>query len=136
MILEKHYLSKNKGEKYQENILFFGNRYEKKDGLYCELFKKIQNEKNENFPFELITAFSRDQEKKEYVQHSILKNSQKVYELLFLKNGYFLISGNSKDMPKDVLNTLKNVIKMEGNFNDDETDKYFKKLEDLNRIQV
>ncbi|XP_022121118.2 NADPH-dependent diflavin oxidoreductase 1 isoform X2 [Pieris rapae] len=78
--------------------LFFGCRYRDRD-FHCrdELQMWQKNDK-----ISLYCAFSRDQEDKIYVQHKIIENKDKLHNLLINQGAYVYISGNSKNMPKNV----------------------------------
>ena len=59
--------------------------------------------------FEIITAFSRDQKDKVYVQHRLRENAEKVNKLLEQK-AYFYVCGDAANMARDVNDVLSDVI--------------------------
>jgi NADPH-ferrihemoprotein reductase len=82
--------------------LFFGSRNEKsvfetiniQDNLYADEFAELLNKvKKEglNIDLRVITAFSRDSDKKVYVQHRLAENGNAVWD--HLQTGYFYICG-------------------------------------------
>ena len=50
----------------------------------------------------VLTAFSRDQEDKVYVQHVMDSNRQLLRQLVHEQQGIFFVAGNSKFMPSQV----------------------------------
>lgn len=91
-------------KKEYENYLFLGCRFEKKD--FC--YKKEINKYQENKQLWYCLACSRDQEEKIYVQHNLVKYKELLKHLS--KNAYFYICGSSKNMPKQVLKALEEII--------------------------
>ena len=59
--------------------------------------------------FEIVTAFSRDQEKKIYVQHRIKEHAEAVNKLLEQK-AYFYVCGDAARMARDVSEALCEII--------------------------
>lgn len=55
----------------------------------------------------LITAFSREQEDKVYVQHRIKENAKLLREQIIEQGGCFFVAGNSKNMPAAVKESLE-----------------------------
>lgn len=110
-------------------ILFFGCRYEHKDFLYQEEWEALKGAKILD---KLHTAFSRDSEKKVYVQHRLQEQAQEIKELL-LQDGMVFIAGSAKQMPQQVRETLGNII---SKFVTSEVESYLKKMESTGRLQV
>ncbi|KAH9577211.1 Flavodoxin/nitric oxide synthase [Trypanosoma melophagium] len=88
-------------------LLFFGCRYEKKDYLYHDDWVKLSRDRLKQM--KVIPAFSRDGEKKFYVQHQLGQHARRVAKLLD-EGAYIYICGNSTTMPKDVASTLENIV--------------------------
>ncbi|XP_041368250.1 NADPH-dependent diflavin oxidoreductase 1-like [Gigantopelta aegis] len=114
------------------NVLFFGCRNCNKD-FYCE--DEWRELENENL-VTLFTAFSRDQEDKVYVQHIMKDNGALIWKLLSQDEAWFYIAGNAKRMPDDVRESLKEVIKREGEQTEDESERFLIHLEQNRRYQV
>jgi len=77
-------------------VLFFGCRGKSRDFYFENEWEKC----SQKFKgFQLITAFSRDQEDKIYVQHKMLSEEFLIKEILYLSQGNFYIAGNAKQMP-------------------------------------
>lgn len=70
--------------------LIFGSRHKNGDWLYEEEWDKY---KEAGILTNIITAFSRDQKEKIYVQHRIDQNPDMVYDYLYKNNGYFYLCG-------------------------------------------
>lgn len=94
-----------------ENWLFFGDRHAKSDFLYRE---EIEQYFNSGLLSRLNTAFSRDQNKKVYVQHHMHENSAVLFEWIDQKQAIVYICGNKRTMGKDVKRTLEEIISREG----------------------
>ncbi|WP_185854604.1 diflavin oxidoreductase [Blattabacterium cuenoti] len=89
-----------------KNWLFFGDQHFSSDFLYQ---KEIQNWKKNGVLHRVSLAFSRDQEKKIYVQNKIWENRKEFFA--WIENGaYVYICGQKKPMSIDVENTLFRVI--------------------------
>jgi len=88
-------------QKEKKNWLFFGERHEKSDFYYQD---ELENWQQGGF-LQLTCAFSRDQEKKLYVQHRLLERGK---ELLFWleQGGLFFVCGEAKNMAKGVEHAL------------------------------
>eukprot|EP00667_Euglena_gracilis_P008152 EG_transcript_8239 len=84
------------------NVLFFGCRYKRKDFLY----DAEMTERSKDGKLTLHTAFSRDQQQKVYVQHQIVENGKEVSNLIFNKEAWVFIAGNAKNMPSDVQDAI------------------------------
>ena len=55
---------------------------------------------------EMVTAFSRDQEDKVYVQHRMEQKANLLTELVVDQGASFFVAGNSKNMPTAVREAL------------------------------
>lgn len=113
------------------NILYFGCRNKDKDFFCKDEWTKLVNKGL----LDLITAFSRDQEDKIYVQHRISENKLMLWDVLE-KGGWFFVAGNAKRMPDDVKDAIKQVIMECGNNTEDEAEIYIRKLEHCRRYQA
>ncbi|SBS83949.1 NADPH-cytochrome p450 reductase, putative (CPR), partial [Plasmodium malariae] len=91
-------------KKRAQRILFFGCRKKEIDFLYEQEFMDAQKNKHID---EAYFAFSRDQEKKIYVQDLILEKKELIWSLI-QKGAYIYVCGNS-NMTKDVNKTINNL---------------------------
>jgi sulfite reductase (NADPH) flavoprotein alpha-component len=89
-----------------DNWLFFGEQRSVSDYLYKDQFEGMEKD---GFLTRLSTAFSRDQQKKVYVQDRMREHSQDLYE--WLESGaYFYVCGDATRMAKDVETALLDII--------------------------
>jgi sulfite reductase alpha subunit-like flavoprotein len=86
-------------------LLFFGCRRRDQDYLYGFELEKWAEEGQ----IELFTAFSRETEKKIYVQHRLVENGSRVWQLLEA-GAVFYVCGDGAHMAGDVETALKRVI--------------------------
>ena len=106
------------------NWLFFGDQCRQYDFLYGEEFVAWQES---GFLTRMDLAFSRDQEKKIYVQDRMLENSRELFA--WLQDGaHFYVCGDAKRMAKDVETALLTCIAKEGAMSSEEAKSY---LEDM-----
>jgi sulfite reductase alpha subunit-like flavoprotein len=91
---------------FMDNTLFFGCRYSKRDYFFQEDWREYQERGGLN----LITAFSRDQERKVYVQHRMREHSQHLFDLIAEKDAVILVAGTSNKMPEAVREALVSII--------------------------
>ncbi len=103
--------------------LFFGERTRKYDFLYEDYLVELENQNQ----LKLTTAFSRDQDSKEYVQHKILENAEELWN--WISNGsYLYVCGDASKMAKDVEATLLTIIEQYGKLSEVEARAYLKHL--------
>lgn len=93
-----------------KNWLFFGDQHRATDFLYGEELEKMHRD---GFLTRLDLAFSRDQERKIYVQNRMLENSKELYGWLE-EGAHFYVCGDAQRMAKDVHQTLLDIIAREG----------------------
>lgn len=72
-----------------ETVLFFGCRNKSEDFIYED---ELQNYVESKTLSNMYVAFSRDQEKKVYVQHIMNDNKQMIWEVLE-KGGHIYVCG-------------------------------------------
>jgi len=92
------------------NWLIFGEQHRATDFLYGEEFLEMQRKGKLH---RLDVAFSRDQERKVYVQHRLLENAKELWSWL-QAGAYFYVCGDAHRMAKDVHQTLIEIAKNEG----------------------
>ena len=88
--------------KDQRRVLFFGCRNKEADFFFEKEWEKAG--------VEVVTAFSRDQEDKVYVQHRMEQHAPLLAELVVDQNASFYVAGNSKNMPTAVRQALVSAI--------------------------
>ncbi len=118
-IQERKYL-----ESDGKNWLFFGAQTKKNDFIYKD---KILNFFKDNILNNLDTAFSRDQDKKVYVQDKIYERSIEFFQ--WLENGAIVyVCGDAQKMAKDVEATIKKIVEKELKCDERKASEYFQTL--------
>jgi len=79
-------------------------------------------------------AFSRDTDKKIYVQHRMLEKSKELYQWL-QEGAHVYVCGDEKKMAHDVHATLAAIIEREGGFSPDEAAEYLTRMQQQKRYQ-
>lgn len=108
-----------------DTVLFFGCRREDEDFIYKEEFEKAVKD---GVLTKLVTAFSRAQEHKVYVQHMIEKESKMIWDYIDSKNGSIYVCGGTQ-MGKDVQVALEAIIAQEKSVTSDEAKAYIEALQ-------
>lgn len=107
-----------------KNWLFFGDQRGSIDFLYeAELSDLLRR----GVLTHLDTAFSRDQDRKVYVQHRILERGPELFR--WLQDGaYVYVCGDAKCMASDVDRALRAVVRDHGRLGDDSARSYLADL--------
>ncbi|EDO07289.1 flavodoxin domain containing protein [Babesia bovis T2Bo] len=84
------------------DLAFFGYRNRKVDQLYVSNFKLL------NLWCDVHILYSRGSKQKVYVQDGVAKYPHRVLNILM--NGTVIVTGRSNPMPKEVMQTLKNIL--------------------------
>jgi sulfite reductase (NADPH) flavoprotein alpha-component len=107
-----------------KNWLFFGDRSQKTDYLYENEWESYQNDGILN---DLDLAWSRDQEKKVYVQHKMLEKKAQLWS--WLQDGaIFYVCGDASRMAKDVDQALRTIAQDEGTMSEEDASAWVKNL--------
>lgn len=107
-----------------ENWLFFGDRRFRSDFLYQSEWLKWRRE---GLLTRLDVAFSRDQEEKRYVQHSLQEQGAEVWA--WLQRGASLyVCGDADKMAPDVHQALLTIARHEGGLNPEQAEDYLRQL--------
>jgi sulfite reductase (NADPH) flavoprotein alpha-component len=113
------------------NWLFFGNPNFNTDFLYqTELQKYLKS----GLLTQLDVAFSRDQQKKIYVQDRLRQNAEQVWQWLE-QGACFYVCGDMSRMAKEVELVLLQIIEQQGNKTQDQAKDYLKQLKQQARYQ-
>lgn len=113
------------------NWLFFGNPNFNTDFLYqTELQKYLKS----GLLTQLDVAFSRDQQKKIYVQDRLRQNAEQVWQWLE-QGACFYVCGDMSRMAKEVELALLQIIEQQGNKTQDQAKDYLKQLKQQARYQ-
>jgi NADPH-ferrihemoprotein reductase len=128
---EKAYLLKTGGENtYGEMTLYFGCKGNNWDNLYKE---ELAQHQSEGVLQNYYTAFSREQEKKVYVQDLIQKNREEMNKLLFEQGGVLYICG-SMAMGKSVIGKVADLAASYYNIDSNEAQIKVEELEKNKKI--
>ena len=106
------------------NWLFFGDQRSRFDFLYEE---ELTDLKARGVLTRLDTAFSRDQDRKVYVQDRIVENGKELYSWL-QEGAHFFVCGDAKRMAADVDRALRQVVKAHGGMAEDAASAYVARL--------
>ena len=107
-----------------KNWLFFGDRSQKTDYLYENEWESYHNDGLLN---DLDLAWSRDQEKKVYVQHKMLEKKGQLWR--WLQDGaIFYVCGDASRMAKDVDQALRTIAQEEGAMSEEDAGAWVKSL--------
>ncbi|QDV27787.1 sulfite reductase subunit alpha [Aureliella helgolandensis] len=112
-----------------KNWLFFGDQCQATDYLYQAELAAYQAS---GLLSRLDTAFSRDQERKVYVQDKMREQAAEVWSWLEA-GGYFFVCGDASRMAVDVEKTLLEIIQSEGGMDAVAAKAYLKRLSDDKR---
>ncbi|PWQ96157.1 diflavin oxidoreductase [Leucothrix arctica] len=114
-----------------KNWLFFGDQHEAQDFLYRD---EIAAWQDSGLLTETSLAWSRDTDKKVYVQTHILEQGEQFYE--WLESGaYIYICGDASRMAADVDKAIRQVIAEHGGLDEAAVEAYMNKLGDEHRYQ-
>ncbi len=111
------------------NWLFFGDRSAKTDFLYREELEAMQADGHLT---SLDLAFSRDQERKIYVQDRMLEHAATFWAWL-QQGASVYVCGDAKRMAKDVDQMLETIVAEEGRLAPDAVTDYMTELKDQHR---
>lgn len=102
-------------------ILFFGCRYSDRDFLFK---KEIYDHLNNGLIRKLFVSFSRESDKKIYVQDNIVKYGSEIVKKILNENAVVYVCGNAKAMTGDVKNAIVASITKHGNFENKDAEEY------------
>ncbi|GAA5507165.1 sulfite reductase subunit alpha [Novipirellula caenicola] len=103
-----------------KNWLLFGDQHQAYDFLYEE---QLQDYVQSGRLQRLDTAFSRDGDKKVYVQDRMRENGAELFQWL-CDGAHFYVCGDASRMAADVDRTLKQIVAEHGNMSQEEADQY------------
>ncbi|MFP5226387.1 MAG: sulfite reductase flavoprotein subunit alpha [Acidobacteriota bacterium] len=113
------------------NWLFFGERSAATDFLYREELEAMRADGHLTY---LDTAFSRDQDRKVYVQDLMMQNARQLWT--WIDEGAFLyVCGDAERMAKDVDRTLRAIAGQIGGMHGDAALEYIETLRSERRYQ-
>jgi sulfite reductase alpha subunit-like flavoprotein len=104
-------------------ILLFGGRSKNADFLFSHEWT------NPDLALKVLTAFSRDQKEKIYVQDVVVEESQLVYQMLKQQGGTVIVCGSSGKMPTSVRKAIVEVFCDRGRVATEEAEEWLKAME-------
>ena len=119
-------------EKAGKSWLFFGNRNFETEFLYQTEWQQLLKS---GALTKMDVAFSRDKEKKEYVQDRLLEHSAEIYQWLE-EGAHFYVCGDMKNMAGDVQNTLLHIVETQGAMSADDARDYLNHLQKEKKMQL
>ncbi|KAK6335803.1 NAPDH-dependent diflavin reductase [Orbilia blumenaviensis] len=122
------------GLKPAKTLLFFGCRGVATDYYFGEEWEQLVNMFGTEV-FDVKTAFSRDQERKRYVQHLIKEEKEEVWRLVGLLGGVVYVCGSSGRMPQAVREALIEVFTEVGGKSRDDAEAYLLGMEGEGRYR-
>ena len=114
-----------------KNWLFFGDQKRDTDFLYDEL---LMGWEKSGLLTRLDLAFSRDQERKIYVQDRMMENAAELWAWLEA-GAHFYVCGDASRMAKDVDAALHKIVEIAGGRSAEEAKAYVAKLKSDKRYQ-
>ncbi len=125
------FLQERKTTPGTRNWLFFGDQKSDHDFLYRE---ELEGYLKEGTLTRLSTAFSRDQDRKVYVQHRMAEAGADIWQ--WLKEGaHFYVCGDAKRMAADVDNALKQIVVDHGKMSPEQAKAYVAEMTKVGRYQ-
>ncbi len=125
ILQERSHMRKTLGDEHLgPNILYFGCKNRTLDYIYRDELKKFVDEGTLS---ELHLAFSREQEKKIYVQHLLAERGAETWKFIHNDIASIFVCGGVK-MGADVDHTLQGIISEHGNMTRDKAKAYLDKM--------
>ena len=112
-----------------EDWLFFGDQHEAFDFLYED---QLQSYVDSGRLKRLDTAFSRDGDKKVYVQDRMRENAAELWQWIE-RGAHFYVCGDATRMAADVDRALRYIIEQQGGMSAEEAGQYVKRMTDEKR---
>ncbi len=113
------------------NWLFFGERSAATDFLYRD---ELEGMHRDGHLTQLDTAFSRDQQRKVYVQDLMMQNAQQLWRWLE-DNAFLYVCGDATRMAKDVDRTLHTIVEEQSGMPQEAAESYVQTLKEERRYQ-
>ncbi|MEP6603357.1 MAG: sulfite reductase subunit alpha [Spartobacteria bacterium] len=108
-----------------KNWLFFGSQKAVCNYFYKDEFEQLQAD---GILTRLDLAWSRDQEKKIYVQDRMIENAAEIWKWLDGEGAHFFVCGDARRMAKDVDAALRKIVQEQGGQDVDAANQYVEKL--------
>ncbi|CAD8177566.1 unnamed protein product [Paramecium pentaurelia] len=122
---EREIFLQNQAQKQNEYILYFGCKHENGDFIYKDQLREFQRRKIID---KFYTAFSRDQEKKIYVQDLLKHNSEELFNLIINDKVVIYICG-STNMGNSVQHLIKEILIKYSNWSEHEAEERIENMQ-------
>lgn len=103
----RYILKNNERAVFGKTWLFFGCRYSNRDYLYKNELEHFLRSEVLN---ELFVSFSREDDKKFYVQHNMEKQGSAFCDLVVNDNAVIYVCGDARNMMKDVKKAVVDIV--------------------------
>lgn len=114
----------------ETSLLFFGCRHQARDFLYPDELSRWESKGL----VRVVTAFSRDQKDKIYVQDRMREHGPQLWKLM--ESGhYFYICGDASRMAGDVESAMRDIIVKQGGKTPEEADMYLMMMANEGRFE-
>lgn len=130
---EIQHLRAKEGLVTDDVILYYGCRNKEEDYLYRE---ELETMHKDGTISQLRLAFSRDQTEKIYVTHLLEQNRDETWDIIGNRNGYVYVCGEARNMARNVLQIIKNIIMENLKVDAKGAETYFKKMESEKRYKA
>ena len=115
-----------------KNWLFFGSQKAASNYFYRDEFEEMQKD---GFLTRLDLAWSRDQDKKVYVQDRMMENAADIWQWMESEGAHFFVCGDARRMAKDVDAALRKIVEEHGGKDVDAANEYVEKLKSDKRYK-
>jgi len=123
-VQEAKFLTDKQECKYGPLSLYFGCRHPAKDFIYMDEFESAAKQG----VVALVTAFSRFEEKKVYVQNRLQEHREELWKLLHAQHASFYVCGGTA-MGRDIRETIVHVAEKVGGMTTKQAQDFLKKLQ-------
>ncbi|KAJ1948987.1 hypothetical protein FBU59_001344, partial [Linderina macrospora] len=144
-VQERAHLARAHPDRVQgTSLLFFGARTAKHDYMYEEELTQLFGDIRTVAPkSQIITAFSRDQDQKIYVQHRLAEHADQVFDALLAgqdkltgpPKAHVYVCGDAKVMARDVTHALADLIALKAGVPLDTANKWLAEMRKASRYQ-
>jgi len=115
----------SEGKPVGDTILYFGCRKKAEDFIYEDELQQYID----SGVLKLHVAYSRDTDKKVYVQHLLQEKGAEIWKLIGTENAHLYVCGDARNMARDVHDVIEKIVREEGGMAESEASAYVKRME-------